>query len=66
MKAELITSIVLDEDNKERTTYGVKLCGKCYYDLSLDRDLVLRFIEFLNSTPEPSACIDVVIEDFLS
>ena len=66
MKANLIESIVLDEQNMAHKTYGVRIYEKCYYDLSLNKELVERFVGFLNEDEMPEAEIEVVIEDFLS
>lgn len=66
MKANLIESIVLDEQNIAHKTYGVCIYEKCYCDLSLNKELVERFVGFLNEDEMPEAEIEVVIEDFLS
>ena len=66
MKAKLIESVVYDEYNVAHKTYGVGVLNKCYYDLSLNKELVERFVCFLNSEEITEAEMDVIIEDFLS
>ena len=66
MKVSLIESVVYDEQNVAHKTFGVRVLNKCYYDLSLNKKLVERFVEFLNKDEAPDAKIEVVIEDFLS
>ena len=66
MKASLIESIVYDELNVAHKTYGVRLLNKCFYDLSLNKGLVLKFIDYLNEDEAPEAEIEVIIEDFIS
>ncbi len=66
MKAKLIESIVFDEQNIAHKTYGVQVMGKDYHDISLDKDLILKFVEFLNNDEAPDAEIEVIIEDLLS
>lgn len=66
MKAKLIESVVYDEYNVAHKTYGVCVLNKCYYDLSLNKELVEMFVGFLNSEEITEAEMDVIIEDFLS
>lgn len=64
MGATLIISEIYDENDEPHQSFGIKLNGKCYYDLSLNKKLVERFIEFLNQDEAPTANLDVIIEDF--
>ena len=64
MGAKLLISCVYDEDGKPHQSYGVELNNKRYYDLSFNKKLVERFIEFLNKDDAPLAHIDIIIEDF--
>ena len=66
MKAKLIESIISDELNNTHKTYGVCVLNKCYYDLSLNKELVERFVDFLNNEEVSEIDIDVIVEDFLS
>lgn len=66
MKAEIIESTVFDEQKVAHKTYGVRVNDKSYYDISLDKELILKFVEFLNNDEAPEAEIEVIIEDLLS
>ena len=66
MEAKLIESIVYDEQKVAHKTYGVCVLNRCYYDLSLNKELVEKFVSFLNSEAVTETDIDVIIEDFLS
>ncbi len=66
MKAELIVGCIKDENGLVYESYGFKIADKIFEDISVDKDFVLKFIEFLNSEPEPQECIEIVLEDYLS
>ena len=66
LKAKIISGIIKNEQGEEITTYGVQVGDITYYDISVDKELILKFVDFLNSSKEPTACLDVVIEDLLS
>ncbi len=62
----LIKSLIENEFGTEFKTYGVKINGKNFYDLSLDKQSVTDFKNRLNKTEGNVEQIDYLIEDFLS
>lgn len=62
----VIQSLVANEFGTEFKTYGVKIGGKKFYDLSLDKQSVTDFKNRLNKTNKNTEQIDYLIEDFLS
>ena len=66
MKVKLIYSTVFDDFGTPYTSYGIAFEDKCYYDISLNKELIEKFVEFLNNDEAPAAEIEVIIEDLLS
>ena len=66
MKAEIISGSAFDEDGQAHNTYGFKIGGRSFDDVSLNKSFVARLVHFLNDDPAPLECIETVLEDYMS
>ena len=66
MRVKMVNSIVFDDFGTPHKSYGIAVGDKTFYDISLDKLLIEKFVEFLNDDEMPLAEIEILIEDLLS
>lgn len=64
MKEELTEKVIKDDLGVEHTVYDLKICGRVFPELT-DKEKAEKFIDHINSYPEPEEYIEIVLDDYL-